>query len=225
METATLKMNNTLTKIQSQLKAPKNQFNSFGKYNYRSAEDILEGLKPLLAEHGAYVVLTDEVVNVGERFYVKAMCKLVAPDITEVAVGMAREEETKKGMDGSQVTGAASSYARKYAMNGLFAIDDTKDSDGTNDGKPDAKPASKPAAKPAKPADSPEVAEKKAALRTLIEAYKKTEIAKTKPVPAVTHDTLKKNNLKDMAALQTCTNPIVFAELIDDINAAMESAK
>lgn len=123
-----------LLQIQSKLKAPKGQYNEFGKYKYRSCEDILEALKPLLAEVKAAVTLNDEIVQVGERIYIKATVSFI--DIedkqTITTTAYAREEETKKGMDGSQITGASSSYARKYALNGLFAIDDNKDSDTTN---------------------------------------------------------------------------------------------
>lgn len=122
-----------LITIQSELKAPKSQFNSFGGYKYRKAEDILEAVKPLLAKEKCTLVLTDEVVCVGNRIYVKSLATLKNNSgETEMSVGYAREEETKKGMDGSQITGASSSYARKYALNGLFAIDDNADSDTTN---------------------------------------------------------------------------------------------
>lgn len=120
--------------VQSKLKAPKNQYNSFGKYSYRSCEDILEGLKPLLSEVEAIVTLNDEVLNVGDRFYIKAVASFIdiaTGEKVEVSA-LAREDESKKGMDLAQVTGSVSSYARKYALNGLFAIDDTKDSDSTN---------------------------------------------------------------------------------------------
>ena len=120
--------------VQSKLKAPKNQYNSFVKYSYRSCEDILEGLKPLLNEVEAIITLNDEVVNIGERFYIKAIATFIdiaTGEKVEVSA-LAREDETKKGMDLAQVTGSVSSYARKYALNGLFAIDDTKDSDSTN---------------------------------------------------------------------------------------------
>lgn len=123
-----------LMHIQSKLKAPKNQYNSFGKYNYRSCEDILEGLKPLLEEHKAIVTLKDEIKLIGARYYLEATATLIdieKGDKIEVTA-LAREDETKKGMDLAQVTGSVSSYARKYALNGLFAIDDTKDSDVTN---------------------------------------------------------------------------------------------
>lgn len=123
-----------LMNIQSELKAPKSQFNSFGNYNYRSCEDILEGLKPIILKHKAAVVVTDEIMQIGGRYYVKAIAKLIDIESGESieASAYAREEESKKGMDLSQITGSTSSYARKYALNGLFAIDDTKDSDFTN---------------------------------------------------------------------------------------------
>lgn len=128
-------INDVLQIIQTGLKAPKGQFNNFGKYAYRSCEDILEALKPLLAENKATLTLSDDVVAVADRIYIKATATLAVGEETRSTLGWAREEEAKKGMDASQVTGAASSYARKYALNGLFAIDDTKDSDVTNDGK------------------------------------------------------------------------------------------
>lgn len=125
-----------LLNIQEKLKAPKSQFNSFGKYNYRNCEDILEGVKPILKENNCILLIKDDVQIIGERYYIKAKVSLIdIEDGKEISSeAFAREEENKKGMDGSQVTGAASSYARKYALNGLFAIDDTKDSDSTNQG-------------------------------------------------------------------------------------------
>ena len=117
--------------IQQKLKAPKNQLNKFGGYNYRSCEDILEAVKPLMTD-GVTLTLSDEMVDVGGRVYVKATATLTWADGNASAYGWAREAETKKGMDDAQVTGAASSYARKYALNGLFCIDDTKDADATN---------------------------------------------------------------------------------------------
>ena len=120
-----------LQAVQRELKAPKSQYNSFGKYNYRSCEDIVEGVKPLLNENGLILTMSDEIVSVADRVYVKATCK-----VTDIATGdsvettaMARDPMEKKGMDSAQVTGTSSSYARKYALNGLFAIDDTKDAD------------------------------------------------------------------------------------------------
>ena len=136
----------TLSKIQAELKAPKSQRNSFGKYNYRSAEDILEAVKPLTSKHGLILTLSDEITLIGDRIYVKATARLHNGEQEVATVAFAREEASKKGMDASQVTGAASSYARKYALNGLFCIDDNKDSDATNDhGKAPAKTTRKKA--------------------------------------------------------------------------------
>lgn len=122
--------------IQTKLKAPKSQYNKFGGYAYRNCEDILEAVKPLLAEVKASIKIADEVVLIGERFYIKATVEFINAENGESIenTAYAREEDSKKGMDGSQITGASSSYARKYALNGLFAIDDTKDSDTTNTG-------------------------------------------------------------------------------------------
>ena len=120
-----------LLAVQNELKAPKDKRNSFGGYNYRSCEGILEAVKPLLQEQGLMLTIKDEVVNIGDRYYVRATVLL--DDISsngEIAItALAREEEAKKGMDASQITGTSSSYARKYALNGLFLIDDTKDAD------------------------------------------------------------------------------------------------
>jgi hypothetical protein len=125
-------MENKLAEIQAKVKAPKGQFNSFGKYNYRSAEDILEAVKQVVNPMGYSITISDTIINVGDRYYIKATATLTNGKETWSTDGYAREEESKKGMDGSQVTGASSSYARKYALNGLFALDDTKDSDATN---------------------------------------------------------------------------------------------
>jgi len=118
-----------LIEIQSELKAPKGQYNSFGKYKYRSAEDILEAVKPLLKNHNCQLTLSDEIMLIGDRYYVKATATLTNGKEDEKVSAFAREDLDKKGMDGSQITGTASSYARKYALNGLFCIDDTKDAD------------------------------------------------------------------------------------------------
>lgn len=116
--------------IQQKLKSPKSQYNSFGKYHYRSCEDIVEALKPVLKEYGGHLILSDEVVAVGDRVYVKATASILVNGIVVgMATGYAREAVDRKGMDDSQITGATSSYARKYALNGLLAIDDTKDAD------------------------------------------------------------------------------------------------
>lgn len=123
----------TLNKIQKELKAPKGQTNTFGKYKYRSCEDILEAVKPLLGE--AVLTINDEVVMLGDRFYVKATVTLKEKEESVSVSAFAREALVKKGMDESQITGATSSYARKYALNGLFCIDDTKDADSEDNTK------------------------------------------------------------------------------------------
>lgn len=127
-------INIKLMNIQQELKAPKGQYNSFGKYAYRSCEDILEAVKPLLRKEKVVLTISDELQYIGNRYYIKATATLIDTE-SEATINnsaYAREEETKKGMDGSQITGASSSYARKYALNGLFGIDDNKDSDTTN---------------------------------------------------------------------------------------------
>lgn len=155
MASKTLTFQEKVNKLQVGTKAPKKQFNNFGKYSYRSCEDILEGIKPLMVELGLSVNLSDEIVMVGERYYVKATAILTDGENEFMATGFAREADQKKGMDASQVTGATSSYARKYALQGLLALDDNKDADYTsgggngNGGKPTPKPAPKQSA-PAK---------------------------------------------------------------------------
>lgn len=127
-----------LNKIQTELKAPKGQYNSFGKYKYRSCEDILEAIKPFLTETKTVLTINDEIVFIGNRFYVKATAVLADCENENSFIhntAFAREDDSKKGMDGSQITGASSSYARKYALNGLFAIDDTNDADTDENAK------------------------------------------------------------------------------------------
>ena len=120
----------TLSHIQVELKAPKNLYNSFGRYKYRNAESILEAAKPLCAKYGCTLTVSDEVILIGSRYYIKATATVQDKDGNAAsATALAREDETKKGMDGAQITGTSSSYARKYALNGLFCIDDTKDPD------------------------------------------------------------------------------------------------
>lgn len=124
-----------LNLVQSQLKAPKGQYNSFGGFKYRSLEDIVEGVKPLLAQHGLSLTLSDTVKLIGDRFYIEATATIVnveQPDQRIITTALAREALEKKGMDSSQITGSASSYARKHALNGLFNIDDTRDADTQN---------------------------------------------------------------------------------------------
>jgi len=123
----------SMAEIQAKLKAPKGQFNSFGKYKYRSCEDIVEAAKPLLSQYGYHLIMFDEVVAVLDRVYVKATCQVMnGSEVVATSSAYAREAADKKGQDDSQITGATSSYSRKYALNGLFAIDDTKDADATN---------------------------------------------------------------------------------------------
>lgn len=132
-----MNINEKLLKIQIELKAPKGQYNSFGKYKYRSCEDILEAVKPLLQENKCTLTIKDDMEQIGDRYYIKATAILADTEADNTIItntAYAREEESKKGMDGSQITGTASSYARKYALNGLFLIDDTKDAD-TNEFK------------------------------------------------------------------------------------------
>ena len=134
-----------LVQIQAELKAPKNQRNNFGGYNYRSAENILEAAKKVLPKYNCFLTLSDSIEMVGNRVYVVATATLTNAEGVQVCTrAYAREEETKKGQDASQITGSASSYARKYALNGLFCIDDTKDADATNThGKEEEQPKSK----------------------------------------------------------------------------------
>lgn len=152
-----------LLNVQARLKAPKGQMNKFGGYKYRSCEDILEAVKPLLEENKLVLVLGDEIELIGDRWYVKATAKIIGEDGDVTNSAYAREAESKKGQDESQITGTASSYARKYALNGLFLIDDTKDADATNEHqKPKAAQKPKQAPKP-KAAPQPQGGELKAA--------------------------------------------------------------
>ncbi len=137
-----------LMNIQSELKVPKNNFNSFGNYAFRNAEDIVEAVKPFLIKYGCALIISDSLVCKGEpaRFYIEAFAELFDTESEQTlsATGYAREPEERKGMDSSQITGATSSYARKYALNGLFGIDDTKDPDNTNTHGKDDKTVTKP---------------------------------------------------------------------------------
>jgi hypothetical protein len=137
-----------LAAIQAQLKAPKSQYNSFGNYKYRKAEDILEAVKPLPKQHGGSLTISDSIEAVGDRIYVKATCIFrEGEQVTEVS-GYARDPDDKKGMDASQITGTASSYARKYALNGLFLIDDTKDPDALPQEQENKEKQNRPASSP-----------------------------------------------------------------------------
>jgi len=138
-----------LAEIQSLIKAPKGQYNNYGKYKYRSCEDIMEAVKPVINPLGFWLIVTDEPVEIGGRVYIKATAILTNgnKETTYMVDGSAREADTKKGMDDAQVTGAASSYARKYALAGLFALDDTKDADATNNHADTTQKAQKPVEK------------------------------------------------------------------------------
>jgi hypothetical protein len=150
-----IKLQEILSNIQKELKAPKSQFNSFGNYHYRNCEDIIEAIKPLLPD-GAFVVIRDSIEMIGTRYYVKAAASINYGGLAVVCDGYAREPESRKGMDESQITGATSSYARKYALNGLFLIDDTKDADSKDNGNIAPKVTLPPYKKPAvAPAQSP----------------------------------------------------------------------
>lgn len=141
-----------LIEIQSELKAPKSQFNKFGGYNYRNCEDILEAVKPLCAKHEIVPLLSDEIVMIGDRFYIKATAKVTDGKDEIATTAFARESKDKKGMDESQITGSASSYARKYALNGLFCIDDTKDADFMDNSQSNKQQQPKPQQQPPKEA-------------------------------------------------------------------------
>lgn len=170
-----------LSIIQTRMAAPKNQYNSFGKYKYRSCEDILNALKPFLSELGLAIRISDTIEQIGARTYVVARVELIDAKTKEIMSNQAyaREEESKKGMDGSQVTGASSSYARKYALNGMFCIDDTKDSDATNDGKTKApeqkKEQPKDASKEVVEVENPEL------VKSVMELIARAEV----PIPTI----------------------------------------
>jgi hypothetical protein len=137
MESNTPLQVSILAQIQAKVKAPKAKYNAFGKYKYRSCESILEAVKPIISEYGFSLQMSDSVIKLGARYYIKATVILTNGTDAFTAIGYAREEDVKKGMDASQITGAASSYARKYALNGLFAIDESNDSDTTNTDTPE----------------------------------------------------------------------------------------
>lgn len=149
---ATKTLQQKLIEIQAELKAPKSQFNKFGGYNYRNCEDILEAVKPLCAKHEIVPLLSDEIVMIGDRFYIKATAKVTDGKDEIATTAFARESKDKKGMDESQITGSASSYARKYALNGLFCIDDTKDADFMDNSQSNKQQQPKPQQQPPKEA-------------------------------------------------------------------------
>lgn len=175
-----------LVKIQQKLKAPKGQYNGFGKYYYRSCEDIMTAVKPLCAEHDAVLTVTDDMVLIGERFYVKATATLHNLEGTKaVSVSaFARESDSKAGMDSAQITGSASSYARKYALNGLFCIDDTKDADALppSESKPSENKASESKVSAKQIADLQSLAKQKGvAIEAIVSGYSLASIKDISP--------------------------------------------
>lgn len=153
-----MKIYEKLAAIQLDLKAPKTQYNKFGKYNYRSCEDILEAVKPLCNKHKVLLTLSDQVDDINGRYYVKAYAQLIDMEDSGsniCIIAYAREPESKSGMDASQITGTASSYARKYALNGMFCIDDAKDADTDEYDRQTGKNAQKPKPAPAKETNPP----------------------------------------------------------------------
>lgn len=217
----TMTLREKLMHIQEELKAPKNLRNNFGGYNYRNAESILEALKPLLAKYGATVTITDTIEEIGGRIYVKATASIWDTERKDVAninnipisvEAFAREAETKKGMDEAQITGATSSYARKYALNGLFLLDDTEDVDSeayqkgaqapqSAPKKPNNKPTPKPTAKPAEAKPEPKAEPQRTGAR------------------AELHEFIKTNNLDGKTIAQVCGLNAESTE--DDYRAAL----
>ena len=212
----TKKIYEKLAKVQAELKAPKGQFNSFGKYHYRSQEDILEAVKPILSRQGMTINLTDDIVLVGDRYYVKSTA-IVSDGTDNISVtAFAREPNEKKGMDESQITGTASSYARKYALNGLFDIDDTKDSDYLNTGN------IKDNAKATQAHKIPPKTDEKPAPMTLLKAKAMTALKGDKEVR---FDTLSIDELQKLAAQDKRKDWQEAAQLILDFKVAEEQAK
>lgn len=198
-----------LVKIQSELKANKSQYNSFGKYYYRSCEDILEALKPLLIKYNATMYITDEVVEVGGRVYVKATTTISDGKESISVSAYAREPETRKGMDDAQVTGATSSYARKYCLNGLFAIDDSKDAD-TDESRNESEARSKISGSDTPKSDAPKVQRPN---------YTAEQLAKMKKWA---DGTFTEEELKEFR--KRCCGPD-YADAIEDINGEYEKRK
>lgn len=186
-----------LIAVQAELKAPESKTNSFGGYRYRNCEDILEAAKPLLTERGLTLVVTDEIVLVGSRYYVKATARLIGADNQTIeAHAFAREPEDKKGTDASQLTGAASSYARKYALNGLFLIDDTEDADARDNREPE-KPRAIPPATPEQVARIDELLKETGSDRNKLLAFFKVAGPDASTAPAMI-ETLEKKLSKQL---------------------------
>lgn len=206
-------INEKLLAVQAELKCNKSQYNAFGKYYYRNAEDILEAVKPLLAKVKATITINDEIVNIANRFYVKATAKIIDIESGEVVEtnAYAREPENKKGLDESQITGSTSSYARKYALNGLLLIDDTKDSDYAPDSN------SKSATAPKNNSLSRETQEE--INRRIMEYAKVSKI----PVSEITAE-LSKVVKKELREINEVEAKMIVSYLGGKINKAMEGA-
>ena len=206
-------INEKLLSVQAELKCNKSQYNAFGKYYYRNAEDILEAVKPLLAKVKATITINDEIVNIANRFYVKATAKIIDIESGEVVEtnAYAREPENKKGLDESQITGSTSSYARKYALNGLLLIDDTKDSDYAPDSN--SKPTSAPKNKPLSKETQEEIN------RRIMEYTKVSKI----PVSEITAE-LSKVVKKELREINEVEAKMIVSYLGGKINKAMEGA-
>lgn len=208
-----------LSRIQAELKAPKSQRNNFGNYNYRSCEDILEAVKPLLAREGLVLTITDSIEMVGNRYYVKATATVTDGEKNFTTTAFAREAENKKGQDESQITGSSSSYARKYALNGLFCIDDTRDADTMdNTEKPKAAPK-------AKAKEAPKAPRKVDSLRAIAAAAKEIGVTNDdiKEVMRRHYNKETSNELTDAQAAEMEKNFVGWvAEVKDDDEKLME---
>lgn len=198
-----------LIKIQSELVATKSQYNSFGKYYYRSCEDILEAVKPLLSKYGAELTISDDVVNVGDRVYVKATVSITDGKEIKTVTAFAREPLDRKGQDSSQITGATSSYARKYALNGLFLIDDNKDAD-TDENRNESDARSKASGSDTPKSDTPKVQRPN---------YSEEQLAKMK---RWTDGTFTEEELAEFR--KRCCGAD-YADAIEDINGEYEKRK
>lgn len=198
---AELKFIEKLSKIQADLNAPKNLYNNFGKYSYRSAEGILESVKPMLKEHILALTINDEIVEVGDRIYVKATATITDGENKSSTTAWAREPEDKKGMDASQITGSTSSYARKYALNGLFCIDDNKDADDTNthEKEPSVKTAT---TKPIKATNSGDLKSLISEINTLAKKLAKTNEKEMTDILVDTIFTIDYTTIKDVGKAQ-----------------------
>jgi hypothetical protein len=209
-----------LLKIQAELKAPKNQYNKFGEFYYRSCEDILSAAKPLCVREGILLYVTDDVKLVGERYYVKATASVTDGENTIFAEAYARETESRPKMDAAQLTGSASSYARKYALNGLFCLDDTKDADAMKPEESTPKAAPK-----AKTKEAPKAPRKVGSLRAIAAAAKEIGVTNDdiKEVMRRHYNKETSNELTDAQAAEMEQNFIAWvAEVKDDDNALME---